>query len=355
MNGEQIREARKKKNLSQEDLAEALGVTRQAVSKWENDSSIPQGINREILAQVLDIPGEEESAGHGASPANEAASLSGERERRGRFLPLFAGIGIGLAIGAAAGIFIGRGQADSAKDEMLPPEEPEILPSINGVKFYDDGQDIVGGEDSWYDLEKIDSILVSWAGGTPENIRLFYTPIGTDTGQRAELLLTEPAMEGDSDALINADALRQKGEGHAWLELEFGGDVVKTQTYGFFSGSAEASDIKCCYVRHADEESALIDIVEWVTVPGRRAAELGIENESGFFVYNEEERWETYPLAKDCRYTLLDWQGNYERIDATPEEFRDAIAERAKAGSNIPYRYELRDGEIVSLDEQYVP
>ena len=33
--GERLTELRKKKNLSQEDVAEKLNVTRQTVSKWE--------------------------------------------------------------------------------------------------------------------------------------------------------------------------------------------------------------------------------------------------------------------------------------------------------------------------------
>lgn len=47
--GEQIRQAREKKNLSQEELADRLHVSRQAISKWENNNSVPQGINRELL------------------------------------------------------------------------------------------------------------------------------------------------------------------------------------------------------------------------------------------------------------------------------------------------------------------
>ena len=39
--GSRIAELRRKKNMSQEDLANALGVTPQAVSKWENDLSCP--------------------------------------------------------------------------------------------------------------------------------------------------------------------------------------------------------------------------------------------------------------------------------------------------------------------------
>ena len=40
--GEQIQTCRKKAGLSQEALAEILGVSRQAVSKWELDSALPE-------------------------------------------------------------------------------------------------------------------------------------------------------------------------------------------------------------------------------------------------------------------------------------------------------------------------
>ena len=53
--GEQIKQARENKNYSQEELASKLDVSRQAISKWENDTSVPQGINREMLNQILDL------------------------------------------------------------------------------------------------------------------------------------------------------------------------------------------------------------------------------------------------------------------------------------------------------------
>lgn len=53
--GEEIRRAREEKHLSQEDLAEQLGVSRQAVSKWENGTALPQGINREMLNRILGL------------------------------------------------------------------------------------------------------------------------------------------------------------------------------------------------------------------------------------------------------------------------------------------------------------
>ncbi len=53
--GEEIKQAREEKNLSQEDLAEQLGVSRQAVSKWENGIAFPQGINRDMLNKILEL------------------------------------------------------------------------------------------------------------------------------------------------------------------------------------------------------------------------------------------------------------------------------------------------------------
>ena len=40
--GQRIQELRKQKNLSQEQLGEAMGVSRQAISKWEGDLTIPE-------------------------------------------------------------------------------------------------------------------------------------------------------------------------------------------------------------------------------------------------------------------------------------------------------------------------
>lgn len=40
--GERLFELRKNKNISQEELAEILDVSRQSISKWENDKAYPE-------------------------------------------------------------------------------------------------------------------------------------------------------------------------------------------------------------------------------------------------------------------------------------------------------------------------
>ena len=52
--GGRITELRNEKELSQGQLAELLGVSRQAVSKWENDKTSPDTLNLIKLADVLD-------------------------------------------------------------------------------------------------------------------------------------------------------------------------------------------------------------------------------------------------------------------------------------------------------------
>ena len=52
--GERISELRKSAGLSQGQLASAMEVSRQAVSKWENDQTAPDSIKMIRLAEVLD-------------------------------------------------------------------------------------------------------------------------------------------------------------------------------------------------------------------------------------------------------------------------------------------------------------
>jgi len=52
--GERISDLRKGSKMSQGQLADALGVTRQAVSKWENDLAVPDALKMIQLADILD-------------------------------------------------------------------------------------------------------------------------------------------------------------------------------------------------------------------------------------------------------------------------------------------------------------
>lgn len=67
--GERITQLRKQRNMSQADLSRAMDVSRQAVSKWENDQTSPDTIKLIQLADVLDT--EVEYLATGRTPAYE--------------------------------------------------------------------------------------------------------------------------------------------------------------------------------------------------------------------------------------------------------------------------------------------
>ena len=52
--GERITQLRNQKNMSQGQLAQTIGVSRQAISKWENDQSSPDTIHLIQLSDILD-------------------------------------------------------------------------------------------------------------------------------------------------------------------------------------------------------------------------------------------------------------------------------------------------------------
>ena len=57
--GEALKENRLRCNMTQEFVAETLGVSRQAVSKWESGASAPSTTNLMALAKVFDVSAEE--------------------------------------------------------------------------------------------------------------------------------------------------------------------------------------------------------------------------------------------------------------------------------------------------------
>lgn len=54
-----LKEARRRKGLSQELVAEELGISRQAVTKWEAGQSKPSARNLQALAELYQVPVEE--------------------------------------------------------------------------------------------------------------------------------------------------------------------------------------------------------------------------------------------------------------------------------------------------------
>lgn len=77
--GKRISEYRKKKNLKQDELAEMLGVSPQAVSKWENDLSCPDISLLPELSRILGVSIDEIVQGKKKEPI---VSILPEEERK---------------------------------------------------------------------------------------------------------------------------------------------------------------------------------------------------------------------------------------------------------------------------------
>ena len=187
---EKIRRRREERHLSQEELAEAVGVSRQAVSKWESGAAQPTGANRRALLQALDLQEE------------EAAPLPPRRAWRER-------------AGWIAALLLPR----------MAPEAP-AGPRLQSVRFYDEAMQEVLPEANWYDADRAVCLLVQWEGGTPATVQLVFTPAGSETAGEAQILAAALPLDGEHAALLSAAALRESGAGHLQILLDFGAEGI---------------------------------------------------------------------------------------------------------------------------------
>ena len=195
---EEIRKRREEKHLSQEELAEAVGVSRQAVSKWESGAAQPTGANRRALLKELEMREEE------AEQPRRAW-----RERAGW-------IAAGVLLLALAGAL------------LLPraASETPAGPRLQSVRFYDEAMQEVLPEANWYDADRAVCLLVQWEGGTPATVQLVFTPAGSETAGEAQILAAALPLDGEHAALLSAAALRESGAGHLQILLDFGAEGI---------------------------------------------------------------------------------------------------------------------------------
>ena len=80
--GKRIAENRKRLGMTQDALAEKLGVTAQAVSKWENDLSCPDITTLPKLADIFGIT-TDDLLGRASAPAHQAEVVDEEADENG--------------------------------------------------------------------------------------------------------------------------------------------------------------------------------------------------------------------------------------------------------------------------------
>ena len=195
---EEIRRRREERHLSQEELAEAVGVSRQAVSKWESGAAQPTGANRRALLQALDLREE------------EAAPLPPRRAWRERAGWIAAGV---LLLALAGALLLPRAASEAPAG-----------PRLQSVRFYDEAMQEVLPEANWYDADRAVCLLVQWEGGAPAAVQLVFTPAGSETAGEAQILAAALPLDGEHAALLSATALRESGAGHLQILLDFGAE-----------------------------------------------------------------------------------------------------------------------------------
>jgi len=351
--GEQIRSAREAKNLSQEALAEHLGVSRQAVSKWENGTAVPQGANMAALIEILELDVKKDE------PAPNP---------RGVFFWLGWAVAalllLALVITAIFWGISGPGGIGSAPDapepsttpvEILPPEKSE-KPKIVSVRFFNDTQEEVPSvveHFAEYNTAVVESILVQWTGSLPlKTAKMFFLPYDAQNPSEAELLEVKHAAEGETAVLFSASYLHNESrKGSVYFDLCFQGGltVSSLETYQVYYWERYSQLV---YVRALADGRLTYDKVEWVDEGTARAEELGIENtNNGFELYNEQTVWETAPVSETTAYWVLDLNSPSEPI----VDSQDAFLANLEIYQPCLCEIEIENGVIFMVAQQYLP
>ena len=355
--GEQIRAAREAKNLSQEALAEQLGVSRQAVSKWENGTAAPQGANRAALIEILELDMISET------PAPQKRDIL-------RWLGWVVA-GILLAALILIAVFrniTGPGGADSVSEtpepsttpaETLPPEKAEEKPELVSVRFYSSTQEEVCSVSDYfleYNTATVESILIQWVGDTPlEMTKMFFLPNNAANPSEAELLEVKRASAGETAVLFSASYLHEEGRtGSVYFELCFEGGltVSSSETYQVYYWEPYSHLV---YVHGLADGLLTYDRVEWVDIPSERADVLNLspsDRSNGMFnIYNEHSVLETAPISETTVYRVLDWNSPSELIVDSQAAFLSNLEIYQPCLCEV----EIENGAIITITQRYLP
>jgi len=93
--GQQLRAQREGHHLSQSQLATALHISRQSISKWENGTSLPSFANVVAISELFDVTLDDLIKGD--------AQLMAQLAKRPKASPVSKIVSVGLVLGVLAG------------------------------------------------------------------------------------------------------------------------------------------------------------------------------------------------------------------------------------------------------------
>ena len=211
---ERIKTARENQGMTQEQLAEQLDISRQAVSKWEMGASVPSPENLKLLEEILKV----------SFPQQEEAP----ERKKNLWKPVALVLASLAALLAALVVFLIHAKAPAV--DAGPP-----APTISGVYFFDqageplmpdqgDGWNLLNPEEQFFLLVRFQD-----HGGGVNAAVLYFTPTGTETLDQRKQLAVQSAGEGRDFALFSVQ-LPQDAMGHLDIVLECSGGVSVTET-----------------------------------------------------------------------------------------------------------------------------
>ena len=233
---ERILALRRAAGLSQEALAEQVGVSRQAIGKWESGASLPGLDNLQELAHALDVscdelltgeaPGKSEPEATGGGVALEsvkalldAQSAAGAHSAR-RQRALFAGLAAALVCVGAALVYLGIYYGGRMRE--LSGRVDGIGSDVAGIDSRIDGRISAIQSSIEESLRQQASIVAGfdWKYGAPDTARrvpltLTATPKNYRDGVSAVFTLTP----GDGAPLSAAGTLLADNVFRAQLEI----------------------------------------------------------------------------------------------------------------------------------------
>lgn len=211
--GKLIKEKREELHMTQEELAEKLNVSRQAVSKWESGLSMPAEGNLQELCKLLDL-----------TPPEDAAAVAAPR----RFAPKFLWIVCmtGWAVACALGVLLGV--------QAWQRAERAAAQGISDVSFYDGEGREVNLEANWYALTASTTVVITYEGAAPDAATVYLTPSGSETFSERKQLAVIPCNDARKGYILVRLTFAESMMGHLQVALDYGSTSVFSDLYNVF-------------------------------------------------------------------------------------------------------------------------
>lgn len=144
--GENLKNVRKQRNITQEELAETLGVSRQAISKWESDNGYPETEKLLLLSKALNISLD--------YLMNDASEIQEKEHREEKNVVIAPSGKIAITTHDKKNVIVCH-SVKSSKILFPHKDEPEyLLLGIDKVTFWGEHTTILGWYATSEDVEK---------------------------------------------------------------------------------------------------------------------------------------------------------------------------------------------------------